>query len=204
MKLPGCFSCCWAGSPGYVSPGRSHTGVFAGCRLAAYQQQLQVYERLRFQAISGRLVLYGDVWPIVALMATLATAVFGRADLSVGEFLAFNTSLMIGVAAVVSLGKGSVSLLDGLRECERFAPILAAAPEVNEISGELVRLAGAIRLDNVSFRYAPDGPFVLENVNFQVRPGEFVASRGHVRFRQVDALASLARVRDTDRRVRIV
>ncbi len=127
-----------------------------------------------------------------------------RAFLSLGEFLAFNTSLMLGVAAVVGLGKGAISLIDGLRECERFAPILAAAPEVNEVCGELVRLAGAIRLDNVSFRYTPDGPLVLEAVNFQVRPGEFVAVVGPSGSGKSTLLAALARVRDADRRVRLV
>ncbi len=141
-----------------------------------YQQQLA--QSLRFQTIAGRLVLFGDVWPIAVLMAVLASAVFGSAFLSVGEFLAFNASLMLGVAAVVGLGKGSIALIDGLRECERFSPILAAAPEVNQASGELIRLGGAIRLDNVSFRYTPEGPLVLDSVNFQVRPGEFVAVVG--------------------------
>jgi ABC-type bacteriocin/lantibiotic exporter with double-glycine peptidase domain len=69
-------------------------------------------------------------------------------------------------------------LIDGLREFERFAPILAAAPELNLAGGELVRLGGAIRLENVSFRYTPDGPLILDSVNFQVRPGEFVAVVG--------------------------
>ena len=141
-----------------------------------YEQQLG--RSLRLQTLAGRLVLFGDVWPIAVLMVILATAVFGSAFLSVGEFLAFNAALMLGVAAVVSLGKGTISLIDGLRECERFAPILAAAPEVHDVCGEVVRLAGAIRLDNVSFRYTPEGPLVLNAVNFQVRPGEFVAVVG--------------------------
>jgi NHLM bacteriocin system ABC transporter peptidase/ATP-binding protein/NHLM bacteriocin system ABC transporter ATP-binding protein len=141
-----------------------------------YQEQLR--QSLRFQMISGRLVLFGEVWPIAVLMVILASAVFGSAFLSIGEFLAFNASLMLGLAAVVSLGKGAISLIDGLRECERFAPILVAAPEVNDACGELVRLGGAIRLDNVSFRYTPAGPLILDSVNFQVRPGEFVAVVG--------------------------
>ena len=105
---------------------------------ARYQEQLG--QSLRLQTIWGRLVLFGDVWPLAVLMATLASAVAGSAFHSVGEFLAFNSSLMLGVAAAAGISKGVVSLIDGLRECERFAPILAAAPEVSEICGELVRL----------------------------------------------------------------
>ena len=143
---------------------------------ARYQEQLR--QSLRLQTIWGRLVLFGDVWPLAVLMATLASAVAGSAFRSVGEFLAFNSSLMLGVAAAAGISKGVVSLIDGLRECERFAPILAATPEVNEVCGEVIRLGGALRLDNVSFRYTPDGPLILDSVNFQVRPGEFVAIVG--------------------------
>jgi ABC-type bacteriocin/lantibiotic exporter with double-glycine peptidase domain len=141
-----------------------------------YQQQLQ--QSLRFQTISGRLVLFGDVWPIAVLIAVLASAMYGSAFRSVGEFLAFNSALMLGVSAVIGLSKGAISLIDGLRECERFAPILSAAPEVNEVCGDLVRLGGAIRLEGVSFRYTPEGPLILDSVNLQVRPGEFVAVVG--------------------------
>jgi len=141
-----------------------------------YQRQLQ--QSLRLQTIWGRLVLFGDVWPLAVLMAVLASAAAGSAFGSVGEFLAFNASMMVGVAAAAGMSKGAVSLIDGLRECQRFAPILAETPEVNEVSGEVIRLGGALRLDNVSFRYTPDGPLILDSVNFQVRPGEFVAMVG--------------------------
>ena len=103
-----------------------------------YQEQLR--QSLRLQTIWGRLVLFGDVWPLAVLMATLASAVAGSAFRSVGEFLAFNSSLMLGVAAAAGISKGVVSLIDGLRECERFAPILAAVPEVDDLCGEVVRL----------------------------------------------------------------
>ena len=73
-----------------------------------YQRQLQ--ESLRFKTISGRLVLFGDVWPIAVLMVVLAAAIYGSAGLSVGEFLAFNSALMLGVAAVVGLAKGAITL----------------------------------------------------------------------------------------------
>lgn len=36
-----------------------------------------------------------------------------------------------------------------------------------------------IRFDNVSFRYSPDHPEVLENINFEIHPGEVIAILGH-------------------------
>ena len=143
---------------------------------ARYQEQL--IQSLRLRAIAGRLVLLGEIWPIAVLMAILSLAASGAAFLGVGDFLAFNVALMQVIAAVVGLGKGSFAMVDGLRECERFAPILAEVPEVEDNHVESVSLRGAIRLENVSFRYAPDGPLILDSVNFQVRPGEFIAIVG--------------------------
>ena len=141
-----------------------------------YQRQLR--QSLRLRLVAGRLVLFGDAWPIAILMVTLALAVFGPAFLSIGDFLAFNVAMMQVIAAVVGLSKGAFSLMDGLREWERFAPILAATPEVEDIRVEPVRLGGSIRLNNVSFRYTPEGPMILNSVNLQVRPGEFIAVVG--------------------------
>jgi NHLM bacteriocin system ABC transporter peptidase/ATP-binding protein/NHLM bacteriocin system ABC transporter ATP-binding protein len=141
-----------------------------------YQEQLG--QSLRIRAIAGRLVLFCEVWPIAILMVILGLAVSGAAFVGVGDFLAFNVAMMQVIAAMVGLSKGSFAMIDGLRECERFAPILAEVPEVEDIHVEPVRLGGAIRLDNVSFRYTPDGPLILDSVDLQVRPGEFIAVVG--------------------------
>jgi ATP-binding cassette subfamily C protein len=69
-----------------------------------YEQQLG--RSLRLQALAGRLVLFGDVWPIAVLMIVLTAAVFGAAFQSVGQFLAFNTSIMLGIGAAIGLERG--------------------------------------------------------------------------------------------------
>src|SRR5262249_29123183 len=81
-------------------------------------------------------------------------------------------------AAAVGVGKTLLPLLNGLEQCERFRPILEAVPESAGGRGDVVTLAGAIRLTNVSFRYDSDGPLVLDGVSLHVRPGEFVAVVG--------------------------
>jgi NHLM bacteriocin system ABC transporter ATP-binding protein len=142
-----------------------------------YRQQLEL--SVRSQRLSDRLLLFGDVWPLVVLMVVFAAAAgLGPSALSAGEFLAFNLALTQGVAAVIGVSRGFLPLLNALEQYERFQPILEAVPEASEARGAPVTLGGAIRLTGVSFRYDPDGPLVLDSVSLQVLPGEFVAVVG--------------------------
>jgi ATP-binding cassette subfamily C protein len=139
----------------------------------------QVALAVRFQALSDRLLVLGDAWPLVVAMAVFAAVVgLGPGAVSAGGFVAFNLALATGTAAVVGLGKTLLPLLNAIEQCERFRPILDATPEGSEARGDAVKLAGSIRLSNVSFRYDPDGPLVLDDVSLHVRPGEFVAIVG--------------------------
>ncbi len=110
---------------------------------------------------------------IFAVAAALGTTAVGA-----GDFLAFSLALTQGMAAVLALSKNLPPLLDALEQIDRFRPILETVPEGADVRGEAVTLGGAIRLTNVSFRYEPDGPLILDNVSLHVRPGEFVAVVG--------------------------
>jgi ATP-binding cassette subfamily C protein len=57
------------------------------------------------------------------------------------------------------------------------APIVDAVPETRRLRTPHDALGGAIELRNVTFRY-PGGPVVLDDVAFEVRPGEMVALSG--------------------------
>ena len=142
-----------------------------------YRHQLELM--IRYQTVSDRLILLGEVWPLVILMVIFGAVVaLGPGSMSTGDFLAFNVALTQGMMAVIGLGKGLLPLLNGLEQYERFRPIIEAVPEVPEVQGGSLTLGGAIRVTGVSFRYEPDGPLILDNVSLQVRPGEFVAVVG--------------------------
>ena len=156
----------------------------AGAERRAFARWAEMYrgqlERMiRFQTLSDRVILFGDVWPLFVAMAVFAAVIgLGPDTLTAGGFLAFNLALGQGTGAVIGLGRGVLPLLNGLEQYERARPLLKADPEDVEADVEAVTLGGAIRLTNVSFRYDADGPLILDAVSLHVRPGEFVAVVG--------------------------
>jgi NHLM bacteriocin system ABC transporter peptidase/ATP-binding protein/NHLM bacteriocin system ABC transporter ATP-binding protein len=121
------------------------------------------------------------VYPILTAMIVYAGALYlDTGLLKTGNFLAFSITFANLMAAVLAIGYTSIGLLDLLPTFERIRPILEARPEFAAAVIEPVRLAGAIALNHVSFRYPgqDQGTKVLDDVSLQVRPGEFVAIVG--------------------------
>jgi ATP-binding cassette subfamily C protein len=69
-------------------------------------------------------------------------------------------------------------LLNAVPLYERSRPILHAMPESVSAVVETPELLGGIELARVSFKYTPDGPLVLQELDVQISPGEFVAFVG--------------------------
>ncbi|MFI4938504.1 MAG: peptidase domain-containing ABC transporter [Candidatus Berkiellales bacterium] len=62
---------------------------------------------------------------------------------------------------------------------ERLADIALEPPEpVDKGMAQAPELKGSIRLENISFRYNETEPFVLQNINLTINPGESVAIVG--------------------------
>lgn len=61
-----------------------------------------------------------------------------------------------------------------------FDEVLSVEPEVTDKDDAvaLPKLDGHVKFENVSFKYAADGPMVLRQVSFEARPGEVVALVG--------------------------
>ena len=102
----------------------------------------------------------------------------GQARLSTGSFLALFSAFGLLLNAMLGLNASIMSTLALVPVYERMRPILDAAPEVDETKADPGELTGEIEVNNVSFRYHPDGPLVLKNISIQIRPGEFVAIVG--------------------------
>jgi ATP-binding cassette subfamily C protein len=61
---------------------------------------------------------------------------------------------------------------------ERLKPILDAPSEMSRERVDPGRLSGNIEVTNLTFRYADDGPLILNDVSFAARAGEMIALVG--------------------------
>jgi ATP-binding cassette, subfamily B, bacterial CvaB/MchF/RaxB len=61
---------------------------------------------------------------------------------------------------------------------DRLADIVTAAPEASGTAMPPLAVAGAISVAGLSFRYGAADPLVLEDLRFDVEPGEFIAITG--------------------------
>ncbi|MEE9395820.1 MAG: ABC transporter transmembrane domain-containing protein [Methylococcales bacterium] len=104
-------------------------------------------------------------------------------ELTIGQLIAFN-SLM---GSVLSPLMGLVGLWNQIHEAgvamERLGDVLDIEPEQRpeDLSSRVVLpdLQGAIKLDSVYFRYGGDEtPYVLEDISFEMNPGEMLAIVG--------------------------
>src|SRR6266487_4157 len=99
--------------------------------------------------------------------------------MSIGTMFALNTLAASFLAPLNSLVSSGQQLQLVRAHLERITDIMETEPEQNiQIVQQPPQLSGNIRLDHVSFRYAPDTPFVLRSINLTIRAGQKVAIVG--------------------------
>src|SRR5690606_7967402 len=82
--------------------------------------------------------------------------------ISIGDFVAFNAAFILYLVGWSDLSNAIVQVMDSAAKLHRVRPLLEEKPEVPEQAGDPGRLSGRISLDDVSFRYNPDGPLILD------------------------------------------
>ena len=136
------------------------------------------------QVIGNRLQIFSNT---IEALATTALLWFGawlviQNQLTIGQLVAFN--MLVG--SVIRPFQRLTVLWNEFQEVviamERINDVLDYEPEEDlqhQAKQPLPQLQGHIRFDNVTFRYHPESDTnVLENLSFEVKPGQMVALVG--------------------------
>ncbi len=97
---------------------------------------------------------------------------------SVADYIAFITSYGVVSAGVMALSSAASTVATIKPSWEMVCPILETAPELTDGRKIVTTLSGSIEINNLTFRYATDGPLILDNLSLKIRSGEYVAVVG--------------------------
>lgn len=158
----------------------------AGAERRAVQHWSNLFvDELNVALKRGRLsAVIGSVMSVLASGAPLLIMTFGAIQvmngaLSLGSMLALNALAVGFLSPLASLVESGLELQRIGSYVERIDDVLSTPCEQND--AEVARppkLTGSISVRGLSFRYAPQDPLVLRDINLEIKPGTSVAIVG--------------------------
>jgi NHLM bacteriocin system ABC transporter ATP-binding protein len=133
---------------------------------------------LRAQRYGAAAMVFNAAYPVLTSLVIFDAMDSRSGSMSTGAFLSFNAALAVFTASTLGLAEECIALLGLLPTYERARPLFEAVPEVDEKKGEPGELEGEIHVSRLSFRYGPRSPRILDEVDFHIERGEFVAVVG--------------------------
>ena len=101
-----------------------------------------------------------------------------KTNVTPADYYAFTAAYGLVTAAFNSLTSLLLSFAKIGPTYEMAEPIMKTVPETSEGKEIVRKLTGHIELNNVSFRYAENLPYVINRLNLKISPGEYVAVVG--------------------------
>jgi NHLM bacteriocin system ABC transporter ATP-binding protein len=131
------------------------------------------------ERVNVRVNVFQAVFPIIASMLLFWLLIRpGEQTLSTGQFLAFSTAFTLFLRAMLDVIETGLHSLNVIPMYERAKPILVQEVESQGSGDTRIQLKGTIEVSHVSFRYEPNGPLILDDVNLSIGHNEFVAIVG--------------------------
>ncbi|MEO5340558.1 MAG: type I secretion system permease/ATPase [Magnetococcus sp. MYC-9] len=147
-----------------------------------WEKQLAAYVSAGLSTNTIAMVASGGV-TLVSKLVTAAIMWLGATlvldgHMTVGELVAFNMLAGQVASPILRLAQLWNDFQQVGISMSRLGDILNTHPEVVGQKTHMPRIAGAIELDQVSFRYRPDAADVLRAVSLAIRPGEVIGIVG--------------------------
>lgn len=97
---------------------------------------------------------------------------------STANFMAFNTAFGQINASIILFTGMIASMVRSFPKFEQLSPILKAVPECDDEKPSIKDVDGSIEVNGLSFRYTDEMPWVIDNISFSIKKGEYVAIVG--------------------------
>ena len=155
--------------------------ILSGAEKRAFSVWARVYRNSIRSIYDPPLLLkvFGVLTPAVLLLGTMGIyPVAVRTAVPPSAFYAFLSSYAILTGALTMISASAVNFADALPIFRMLRPVMDFAPEIDGKKEVVQRLRGNISLQNVTFRYSESMPPVLENLNIEIRRGEYVGIVG--------------------------
>ncbi len=155
-----------------------------------YQPQIKLIKNIK--QVNDLIALINEILPLItsgiifwfAISIIIEFQESGDKGLNMGTFLAFNSAMGIFINGIISLSNTSTDILGIIPLWERAKSILKAPLEIRENQAHPGELSGNLRVEGVSFSYQQNEQIevrtakVLDNINLEIKAGEFVAIVG--------------------------
>ncbi len=132
----------------------------------------------RKETITTIITTTTTVMPLVFNMVFYIVAVKKGMEIQTGQFLAFIAAFGSFSGAMMSIIQMILQLNVIKPTYEMCKPILQTLPEYDDVKEDPGTLTGDIAIENISFRYDEDGPLILDNIDIQIKNGEYIAIVG--------------------------
>jgi len=132
------------------------------------------------QRAANTIALFESSYPTMATLVLFAAASLTQTSLihDFGAFLAFLAAFGQSMAGVGLWASGVSASLVAIPHVSRIRPLIVAETEMSDDRKSPGNLTGAVELSRVTFRYAPGGPPVIDDLSLRIAPGEYVAIVG--------------------------
>jgi ATP-binding cassette subfamily B protein len=153
--------------------------------------EVQRFDKINRRLFSARLTVIGEfskIMPTSHFLIALATILilwFGggmvmRGELTLGELVAFNSYMLLLAEPLQILGWLVNSAGEASAGVQRMMEILDKQPEIRSPKEaiQLPSLTGRVEFRDLSFRYAEEERFALQDIDLTVEPNQIVALIG--------------------------
>ncbi len=160
-----------------IRASNAHQNAFSVWAALFHRLRTEACQAAKIQNISG---IFFALFPLLTSIVLFyqISRIYHSSELSTGIILAFITGFNILIASFLQIVASFQQLLQAIPLYESARPILETLPESTDEKMIIDHLNGEIEISHINFRYHPDFPVVLDDINLHIFPGEFVAFVG--------------------------